>query len=244
MKEKTYNITICIMAVLSVILSAYDFTKGLSPQMMALDAVIYILFVFDYFVRLILSDKKIEFVKNNILDLIAILPFNSALRILRIAKFSRLSRLAKLSKVAKTAKLIRVGSVAARLLKKVKRFLNTNGFKYMLLLCALCVLFGAVGIMHFEGLSFGDALWWSFVTATTVGYGDLSPATTPGRIIASALMLVGIGLIGSLTSSITTFFMQKETEEESASSGKVEVALTVYHSLNEKEKEVFKNAIK
>jgi len=44
-------------------------------------------------------------------------------------------------------------------------------------------------------MSFSDALWWSFVTTTTVGYGDLSPVSGTGRFIASLLMIVGIGLI-------------------------------------------------
>jgi len=58
--------------------------------------------------------------------------------------------------------------------------------------------------------SFDDALWWSFVTATTVGYGDISPVTTPGRIIAAILMLTGIGFIGMLTGVISTFFISKK----------------------------------
>lgn len=66
--------------------------------------------------------------------------------------------------------------------------------------------------MHFiEGLSYGNALWWSFVTITTVGYGDISPSTTFGRILASILMLVGIGFLSMLTGTISTFFLNKKT---------------------------------
>lgn len=77
--------------------------------------------------------------------------------------------------------------------------------------------------MYLEKMSFQDALWWSFVTTTTVGYGDLSPVTGLGRIVAAVLMLVGIGLIDSLTSSITTFFITPaEKEVEKPNSEKVE----------------------
>ena len=61
-------------------------------------------------------------------------------------------------------------------------------------------------------MSFGDALWWSIVTCTTVGYGDISPSTTVGRVVAVILMLFGIGLIGMLTGAITTFFTQRDKQ--------------------------------
>ena len=52
-----------------------------------------------------------------------------------------------------------------------------------------------------------DGIWWAFVRATTVGYGDISPGTLYGRIIAMVFMLVGIGLISTVTSTITLYFL-------------------------------------
>lgn len=63
-------------------------------------------------------------------------------------------------------------------------------------------------------MSILDGIWWSFVTATTVGYGDISPDTPIGRIIASVLMILGIGLISSLTSTITACFFQKHEHKQ------------------------------
>lgn len=57
-------------------------------------------------------------------------------------------------------------------------------------------------------MSLGDGIWWAFVTATTVGYGDISPHTLYGRIIAMFLMIVGIGLLGTMTSTITSYFLK------------------------------------
>src|SRR5438034_185185 len=55
-----------------------------------------------------------------------------------------------------------------------------------------------------------DALWWAIVTTTTVGYGDVSPVTPEGRLIAVGLMIVGIGFIGIFTATVTSFFFQQE----------------------------------
>jgi voltage-gated potassium channel len=54
--------------------------------------------------------------------------------------------------------------------------------------------------------NFSSALWWALVTTTTVGYGDLSPVTAPGKIVAAALMLIGIGLVGSLAATFSQLF--------------------------------------
>ena len=56
--------------------------------------------------------------------------------------------------------------------------------------------------------SFGDGMWWALVTITTVGYGDITPMTTVGRFVASALMFVGLGLIASVTAIISVKFIQ------------------------------------
>lgn len=237
MKQKIYNITVCILCVVSVTFAILDFTKGLNPAQVWIDNIIYALFVIDYIVRLLIADKKKEFFKENIFDLIAIIPFNSAFRIFRILKFGKFLRFAKLTK------LFRIGSLSAKMMTKIRKFLNTNGFKYVLILSGVFILTGTFGMMYFEQMNFSDALWWSFVTATTVGYGDLSPSTNAGRIIASLLMLVGIGLIGSLTSSITSFFLNADEKPKSFSSDKVEMVLTMYESLSDEEKQAFINEI-
>lgn len=66
---------------------------------------------------------------------------------------------------------------------------------------------------------FGDALWWALVTTTTVGYGDFTPVTIPGRLIAAVLMLVGIGLVGSLAATFSQVFYNTRSSYSSDSSG-------------------------
>lgn len=232
MKKHIYTVIICILAIASVVFAILDMSTGLSHEMYIADCIIYFIFVTDYIVRLALSSDKKKFFSENILDLIAIIPLNSAFRIFRTFKILKLS---------KFLKFMRFFSVSGRLFKKIRIFLNTNGFKYILILSGILVIIGGFSISYFEDMSFFDGLWWAFVTATTVGYGDLSPSTPMGRLIACILMLNGIGLIGSLTSTLTSFFIQNS--QNTISNDKVQMVYTLYNQLNDDEKELFKESI-
>lgn len=61
--------------------------------------------------------------------------------------------------------------------------------------------------------TFGDALWWAVATVTTVGYGDVVPESTTGRIVGAALMLTGIGLIPLITSVVVSILVTQRTRE-------------------------------
>ena len=62
--------------------------------------------------------------------------------------------------------------------------------------------------------TFGDSLWWAIVTVTTVGYGDIVPETTPGRIIAAVLMLAGVSAIPITTSLVVSVFVSRMQKQE------------------------------
>jgi voltage-gated potassium channel len=91
---------------------------------------------------------------------------------------------------------------------------------FRVLLAAFALLFlGAWLVMLFESHApgsnihgFKDALWWGVVTVTTVGYGDRFPVSDGGRFVAVVLMMVGIGLIGVLTATVASFFVQEHTD--------------------------------
>jgi voltage-gated potassium channel len=91
---------------------------------------------------------------------------------------------------------------------------------FRVLLAAVALVFlGAWLVMLFESKAAGsnihsykDALWWAVVTVTTVGYGDRFPVSDGGRLVATVLMFVGIGLIGILTATVASFFMQEHTD--------------------------------
>lgn len=233
MKKILYEIAFGVLAIISVIFAILDMKSGLKPWQKYFDLIIGTLFIIDYLVRLALSADKRTFLKSNIFDLIAIIPFNSALRIFRSFK------LFKLLKFAKLFKMLRFAAVLSRAYKNFLSFFNTNGFKYVVFFSIFVVLSGGVFISYIENRSLSDGIWWAFVTATTVGYGDISPTTDIGRIIAAVLMLVGIGLIGSLTSTITSFFMNKPNNSNNVNQDRVDMVLKLYNELNTNEKDIF-----
>ena len=101
MKKVIYETSICILAVVSVIFSIIDITNGLPDYIKIIDDIIYIFFVADYIIRFAISKNKKRFVKDNIFDLIAIIPVNSAFRVFRTFKAFHLMKLAKLTKLTK-----------------------------------------------------------------------------------------------------------------------------------------------
>jgi voltage-gated potassium channel len=157
---------------------------------------IWAVFVADYFVRLALSTDRRRYFRANLIDLIAIMPvdFFRALRVLRLARLLR---------------VMRAATILVRVSRDVRGVTTTNDLGWVLVIALGTVLGGAVTVWLIEPTigSLLDALWWATVTATTVGYGDLSPESGLARAVAIVLMLVGIGTIGMLTGTIATYFL-------------------------------------
>lgn len=163
--------------------------------------VIWGLFVADYAVRLLLSTDKKAFFRANIVELLAIIPADQfrTLRLLRVLR------------------LMRAVSVLSRVLHDLRGIRDTNGLGWVLLV-TLGVISASAGTVRFLEPSittWSDAFWWATVTATTVGYGDISPESSAGRVVAVVLMFVGIGTIGMLTASIATYFLGGATNQSS-----------------------------
>lgn len=86
----------------------------------------------------------------------------------------------------------------------------------VLLLASLAVLHAERGHEGANIDDFGDALWWSATTVTTVGYGDRFPVTVTGRAVAVALMFAGIALLGVVTAAFASWFIERVAEVEEA----------------------------
>jgi voltage-gated potassium channel len=179
------------------------------PLAHSFDTGVLVIFALDYGVRFILAKEKWAFIKSNILDLVAILPFSSVFRMARVARVVRLTRLTRMTRATRLARALSRLGVG---LKKIRAFLQTNGLIYALYATGFIVVAGSLALMlvESEGLTIGDALWWGVVTVTTVGYGDLVPQTAAGRLIGTLLMFTGIGVLSFATASVATYFMAPE----------------------------------
>jgi voltage-gated potassium channel len=180
--------------------------NGLSPgQHELIDfglTAMWAMFGVDYLVRLGLAPDRWRFVRTHLLDLlILLLPMARPLRALRliavVGVLNRRLRGGFRGKVAVyvVASTILIGTVAS-----------------------LTVLEAERGAPRATIVTFGDAVWWTLSTITTVGYGDLYPVTTEGRVVASVLMIAGIALLGMITGSIATWLVEsmREVSEDAA----------------------------
>lgn len=188
-----------LLAIISIVLIVLDYAHEIniiSPPYSIIDNSILIIFAIDYFVRLFYAKDKKRFFKENIFDLLSIIPVNNLFYVFRMARIGRAFRLLKLLRI------FRLVGLTGRLHK----FLKTNGLIYYLYISLTVILIASSLYCISEKVSFSTALWWSITTATTVGYGDVSPTTGLGKTAAILLMFLGIGFIGMLTSSLTNFF--------------------------------------
>jgi voltage-gated potassium channel len=154
--------------------------------------VLWVLFAADLAFRLALTPHRWAFIKTNIIDVITVvIPQLRALRVLRaFAKDGVLSK--------------KKGAVSGRAVVSA-----VVGTVLIVWVGSLMVLGAERGAQGAEITSFGDAVWWSFETITTVGYGDFVPVTWPGRFYATLIMLVGISVLGMVTASLAATLVKQ-----------------------------------
>jgi voltage-gated potassium channel len=153
-------------------------------------------FLADYVFRLVLADRRWQFVRHNWIDGVAVL-----LPLLRPLRILSLVRVARVIDRRLTASLH--GRVAA----------------YVTLTAALVVFMASLAELDAERgapdatiTTYGDAVWWAFTTITTVGYGDRYPVTGDGRLVAGLLMVAGIALLGTVTAAVASWFVGRVAE--------------------------------
>lgn len=232
MKERVYTAAITLLAAGSIVLLILDFmgtiSLGSSP-FREIDVGILLVFAIDYVVRFVRAEKKLIFVRENIPDLLAIIPFNTIFSAFRVFRAFRLL------KAARAFRFLRAGAFFTVLRRRADGILRTNGLIYLIYTTGALIVCSSIVMMYAEKMTFADALWWSFVTCTTVGYGDISPSSTIGRAVAVVLMLFGIGLLGMLTGSITTYFTRQRTPADATQPDDLE-ALIAQSTPEEREK--------
>ena len=175
------------------------------------DNFICLIFLLDFVIKFKQAENKLHFMKWGWIDLLASIP---TLDIMRAGRLLRLIRLIRIFRAFRSTKHI----VNHIFKNKIQGTLTSVS-----IIAVLMLLFSSIAILQFEASdpnsnikTAGDAIWWSYVTITTVGYGDKYPVTTEGRIIAAILMTVGVGLFGTFTAYVSSLFVKdndKSTNE-------------------------------
>jgi voltage-gated potassium channel len=207
---KLFNILILILSfyvLISLLVSViFELSEELNILLGYIDNFICIVFLVDFWIRFKKADNKLEFMKWGWIDLIASIPF---LDFARAGRVIRLIRLVRVFRALKSTKLI-----YEHITHNKKQSVLTS----VALISILMIIFSSIAILQFEKdinsniKTAEDAIWWSYVTITTVGYGDKYPITTEGRIIGAILMTTGVGIFGTFTALVSSWFIQKNED--------------------------------
>jgi voltage-gated potassium channel len=208
--ETLIQILILISLVTIAIETLPDLTAEEKQWLYYIELFSVIVFTIEYVLRIISSERPLRFMLSfmGIIDLIAILPFYLSFGFdLRSVRGLRMLRILRVFKLARYNKAFQRFRLAVKIAKE--ELVIFFGFAILL------VYLTALGIYFFENqaqpdkfASVFDSLWWSVVTLTTVGYGDVYPITAGGKAFTILILFIGLGIVaiptGLLSSALTT----------------------------------------
>jgi voltage-gated potassium channel len=208
-----YDLFIGILTVISLGVMAMQFLLPddvpAQEVLVVMDLLFCAIFMADFFGRLWKAHPKSSYLwPMGVFDFLGSIPAIPALRFFRLFRLARISR------------ILRVGG-PKRVIHEFTSRRAEGAFYVTILLALLVVMFGSLAVYAFEYRApdgniktGGDAVWWSLVTITTVGYGDRYPTSSGGRTVGVITMLVGIGLFGVLTSVMATKFLEPQSKPD------------------------------
>jgi voltage-gated potassium channel len=211
--QRRFNIPVIVAALATVPLLLLEQSHHGEPLQTILevcDWIVWGVFALELAVMLAVAPSRWNYVRAHPLQVsivVLTVPFwSTALQSLRVLRLLQLIRLA------------RIGPV-------VRRMFTLDGIRYASVLAGIVLVGGAEAYAAVENASLGTGIYWALQTMTTVGYGDVPPKTTLGRIIACVLMVVGIGFFALITGAVAERFLATEVEqvEEEVEAGEAEI---------------------
>jgi voltage-gated potassium channel len=186
-----------------------DLPYQVSQLLRYIDHFICLIFLTDFCIGFYQAKNKWHFMRWGWIDLISSIP---AFDFMRVGRLVRLVRLLRVLRAFRSARI---------LFRYIFRNRIHGTFATISTVAILVVIFSAIAILEVEAdapgsniKTAGDALWWAYVTVTSVGYGDKYPVTTEGRFIAAILMTVGVGLFGTFTALIASWFVAERKDQD------------------------------
>jgi voltage-gated potassium channel len=206
-----------------------DFTQGLGPLLQNLSNVIWVLFVLDFVIEIVIAPHKLNYLRRNWLTAVSlVLP---ALRVLRVFQALRILRAAR---AARSLSLVRLLTSLNRGMRAFSRTIGRRGIGYILGLTIIIIFAGAAGMVQFEspralaeaghtdvvqagwGLrSYGEGVWWTAMMMTTMG-SEYWPKTAEGRVLGLLLAIYAFTVFGYITATIASHFIGQDREEQPA----------------------------
>jgi voltage-gated potassium channel len=210
-----------VMLVLSVyvliaIEAIVDLPASTKTILNAVDAAICVVFLTDFVVSFIRAPRKLDFLRWGWIDLLSSIPTLDSLRWGRLAKILRILRVLR---AVRSVKVIAQG---------LNRHRTSTSLAILVLTSLTLVLTSSLLILELETTPDAtirtpqDALWWSFSTIATVGYGDRYPVTSAGRILGVVLMTAGVGVFGTVTAAVGAWLMRAPESSSDGENTRVE----------------------
>lgn len=205
------ELLIVLLALASVGLLIFETAAEVEPHQKVLlervDIAIAFVFLFEWLWRFRKADDRPRFVRRWWWELLAAIPLTN-----EVAQTLRGVRLLRLVRIIRLLRVIRLGVRLHVMMRHAKTFGEATHLATISTTVASIIFMSAVGFHYFEfGVnqqvrSFWDSVWWSFVTVTTVGYGDIYPITVGGRITAIVLLIIGLSSFGVFTAAVAAWF--------------------------------------
>ncbi len=199
------NLIVIILSIYVLGALLIDTVYVLDPETSSLlnffDNAICAFFFVEFCIRFFKADNKLKFMRWGWIDLVSSIPMVDFLRAGRILRLIRLLR------------VVRAFRSARHLVSHIFKNKAQGALTSVSTIAILIVIFSAIAILQVEDdpnsniKTAEDAIWWAYVTITTVGYGDKFPVTTEGRVIAVMLMTTGVGLFGTFTAYVSSLFV-------------------------------------
>ncbi len=184
--------------------------RGLNPLLQGIVTAIWIIFIIDFLIKLVIAPRKKRFLTRNWLTMIALV-----VPALRIARIGSAFRFLRAGRAAGGIRLVRIVGSMNRGLRTLRRTMTRRSFGYVMLATVMVALVGALSIRALEGgsfQSFGAALWWTLMILITLPTGTW-PETSEGRTIAFILALYGFAMFGYITAMLASWFVGQDEEE-------------------------------
>lgn len=203
--SSSYDIFILALTLISlgtlVILVVPGINEEAREVAFFLDTLICLVFLFDFFLTLIRAPDKLAYLKWGWMDFLGSLPALPAFRLFRLWRFVRVVRILRRARIRDLWRTFRERRAESTLLITIFLVILVLGFT------SFVILIFEAPAPQANITTATDAIWWSLVSVTTVGYGDRFPVTQQGRLVAVLLMVVGIGLFSVVTSYLSSGFL-------------------------------------